>query len=203
LIDRFIGKKREIRGMPKTNRRTGRKPQPANQGQRASLGLKVTPEIKNKLDAAAKANGRTQSQEAELRLESSFRNGRVAIEVLELAFGTAAAKFMLRVGMTIRSASVAGNFITGTMHDDLAAWSENPFIFDTVARGVMCLLEAQRPQGDPEFANQPGLIDDASEFLKLPPASREVGVLAAKRILAATENEPPDDWWISRSGDTP
>jgi predicted transcriptional regulator len=37
-----------------------------------SLGLKVTPEIKQKLDEAARASGRTQSQEAELRLERTF-----------------------------------------------------------------------------------------------------------------------------------
>ena len=58
--------------MEREKRRPGRKPQRANQGQRASLGLKVTPDIKNRLDDAAKLNGRTQSQEAEVRIEKSF-----------------------------------------------------------------------------------------------------------------------------------
>lgn len=43
-------------------------------GTRVSLGLKVTPEIKRRLDQAARDSGRTQSQEAELRIEQSFRN---------------------------------------------------------------------------------------------------------------------------------
>ena len=68
-------------------RTPGRKPRPANQGQRVSLGLKVTPKIKNQLDAAAKLNGRTQSQEAEVRLENSFRNEHVLDEVIDLHFG--------------------------------------------------------------------------------------------------------------------
>jgi hypothetical protein len=53
-------------------RRTGRPTKPPPPGKRASLGLKVTAEIKQKIEAAAQANGRTQSQEAESRLERSF-----------------------------------------------------------------------------------------------------------------------------------
>jgi hypothetical protein len=36
------------------------------------LGLRVTPAMKAKLDAAAAQSGRSQSQEAEIRLERSF-----------------------------------------------------------------------------------------------------------------------------------
>jgi hypothetical protein len=41
-------------------------------GERVPLGLRVTPEMKRRLDAAAKQSGRSQSQEAEFRLEGSF-----------------------------------------------------------------------------------------------------------------------------------
>ena len=41
-------------------------------GERVPLGLRVTPEMKRRLDAAAKESGRSQSQEAEIRLERSF-----------------------------------------------------------------------------------------------------------------------------------
>jgi len=50
----------------------GRPTKAPSPGTRVSLGLKVTPAIKSSLDDAAKSNGRTQSQEAELRLERSF-----------------------------------------------------------------------------------------------------------------------------------
>jgi hypothetical protein len=39
---------------------------------RVSLGLRATTEIKRKLDEAAQKSARSQSQEAELRLERSF-----------------------------------------------------------------------------------------------------------------------------------
>ncbi len=41
---------------------------------RVSLGLRVTAEVKRRLDAAAKKTGRSQSQEAEFRLERSFEH---------------------------------------------------------------------------------------------------------------------------------
>lgn len=53
-------------------KRLGRPTKPATAGRRVSLGLRVTAEIKNKLDDAARASGRTQSHEAECRLERSF-----------------------------------------------------------------------------------------------------------------------------------
>jgi len=53
-------------------RRGGRPYNPAEPGRRYPLGLRVGAEIKQKLDAAAQASGRTQSQEAEARLVWSF-----------------------------------------------------------------------------------------------------------------------------------
>jgi protein-disulfide isomerase-like protein with CxxC motif len=42
------------------------------EGQRVPLGLKVTADVKAKIDAVAKASGRTQSQEAERLIERAF-----------------------------------------------------------------------------------------------------------------------------------
>ena len=41
-------------------------------GERAGLSLRVTPVVKKRLERAAEKNGRSLSQEAELRLERSF-----------------------------------------------------------------------------------------------------------------------------------
>lgn len=62
-------------------RRPGRPIKAAEPGTRVSLGLKVTPAIKTALDEEARRNGRTQSQEAEARLEASFRDDRVVAEI--------------------------------------------------------------------------------------------------------------------------
>ena len=55
-----------------STKRIGRPLKAPIPGKRVSLGLKVTPSIKEKLDRAAREGGRTQSQEAEVRLERSF-----------------------------------------------------------------------------------------------------------------------------------
>ncbi len=54
-------------------KRVGRPTKPGTAGQRNSLGLRVTAEIKRKLEAAALKSGRSQSQEAEFRIEQSFK----------------------------------------------------------------------------------------------------------------------------------
>jgi hypothetical protein len=81
-----------------TQRKGGRPLRPAVPGARVSLGLKVTPEIKTKLDEATRITGRTQSAEAEARLEQSFAR--------DEAFGGAEAR---QVAMLMAAAfAVAG-----------------------------------------------------------------------------------------------
>ena len=53
-------------------KRIGRPTKPPKPGERVPLGLRVTPEMKERLEAAAIKNGRSLSQEAELRLERSL-----------------------------------------------------------------------------------------------------------------------------------
>jgi hypothetical protein len=58
--------------MGKSSKRPGRPTKKPKAGERVPLGLRVTADIKRKLDGAAEKAGRSQSQEAELRLERSF-----------------------------------------------------------------------------------------------------------------------------------
>jgi hypothetical protein len=53
-------------------KRMGRPTKAPTSGERVPLGLRVTADTKRRLDAAAETSGRSQSQEAELRLEQSF-----------------------------------------------------------------------------------------------------------------------------------
>jgi hypothetical protein len=53
-------------------KRIGRPPKTPKPGERVSLGLKVTADIKRRLDEEANKSGRTQSQQAELMIERSF-----------------------------------------------------------------------------------------------------------------------------------
>src|SRR5947209_4679163 len=82
--------------------RRGRKSHAAQPRARVSLGLKVTPGIKTKVDVAAKENGRTQSQEAEERLERSFQNQNLLDQVLDLAYGRELAGVLMMIGRAMR-----------------------------------------------------------------------------------------------------
>lgn len=63
-------------------KKTGRPIKTPAPHSRVSLGLKVTSGLKAMIEAAAAESGRTQSQEAELRLELSFDREAVVKQTL-------------------------------------------------------------------------------------------------------------------------
>src|SRR4051812_35854254 len=58
--------------MTKEAKRVGRPMKAPARGKRVSLGLKVTAEVKRRIDTAARNSGRTQSQEAEALIERAL-----------------------------------------------------------------------------------------------------------------------------------
>jgi hypothetical protein len=88
----------------------GRPTKRPSEGERVSLGLRVTPAIKELLDKAAADNGRSQSQEAELRLERSFERQAILGEALELAYGSEAAGILLAVIVAMTETGKIANF---------------------------------------------------------------------------------------------
>lgn len=97
--------------------RKGRPPKTPSPGERVSLGLKVTAEIKARLDRAAQTTGRTQSQEAEFRLESTFNRQDLLSEVLTLAYGKEAAGLLMLIGLVMNEARI--------LQHDFASYLEN------------------------------------------------------------------------------
>jgi hypothetical protein len=79
-----------------------RDPEP---GERFQIGVRVTPELKRRLDAAAEQSGRSQSQEAELRLERSFDRTDLLPQVLTLAYGDEIAADLMRLGARMKARS--------------------------------------------------------------------------------------------------
>ena len=69
----------------KSKKRIGRPTKKPKPGERVPLGLRVTPKMKERLEAAATKKGRSLSQEAEFRLEMSLASDRQLI----LAYGGA------------------------------------------------------------------------------------------------------------------
>jgi TraY domain len=69
-------------------KRAGRPTTTGKVGEKATLGIRASADLKKRLDEAAKLNGRSLSQEAELRLEQSFRQQQdLLLETLATAYG--------------------------------------------------------------------------------------------------------------------
>jgi hypothetical protein len=105
----------------KGGRPRSREPAP---GERVSLGLRVTPELKQELDQAAAKSGRSQSQEAELRLENSFRNRRVLDEAMQLAYGRANAGLAFLIADIMNNGKYVASMISNS--ED---WIDDPTTF--------------------------------------------------------------------------
>jgi len=78
--------------------RPGRRTQAPTPGTKVSLGLTVTADLKARLDAEAARTGRTQSQEAQWRLELSFHQQDLLDEVLTLSYGPQTAGILALLG---------------------------------------------------------------------------------------------------------
>lgn len=126
--------------------RPKREPKP---GERVQLSFRITPEIKKRLDEAAEHSGRSQSQEAEFRLELSFHREQLLIESMTLLFGRELAGLIYTLGVVMsRVGTVTANRkMLGT-----TPWMVQPYPYDQAVRAAVSLLEALRPQGDPKLS---------------------------------------------------
>src|SRR5690349_1680838 len=76
----------------------GRPPRQPEAGERFQVSFRVTPELKQRLDRARKHSGRSQSQEAEHRLEMSFQTADLLSDALALAYGPKLAGLLVLIG---------------------------------------------------------------------------------------------------------
>jgi hypothetical protein len=134
--------------MARQHKRIGRPRKAPKPGTRVSLGLKVTSDIKNKLDRAAQASGRTQSQEAELRIERSFDRENLLVEALNLAYGRQGAGAVLLIAEAMHNAGAGAALIkTGTVEES-QNWLDVPYAYDQASKAVAKILDELRPAGD-------------------------------------------------------
>jgi hypothetical protein len=134
-------------------KRMGRPLKPATAGSRVSLGLKVTAETKEKVAQAADASGRTQSQEAEYRLEQSFDRLDILPDALRLRFGELGGLLFL-IGTTMEH---AGRRATWDTTQDVDSWQgdkwfSHPDGYAAAEKAAHVALEVFRPTGRAEAA---------------------------------------------------
>ncbi len=176
--------------MSQQPRRTGRPTKAPEPGARASLGLKVTSTIKQRLDEAARANGRTQSQEAEARLERSFVDEDLLPQLLDLAYGRETAALLLILGECIKPTAEQALFYEKKTLEGAGPWMSAPWAFHQVREAVNLVLDALQPEGA-ESAPMPKLVQ---EIAHATPAAHRVaferlGQSCARGVLAAVGRE--------------
>jgi hypothetical protein len=110
----------------------------------------VTPDLKRKLDESAQRSGRSQSQEAELRIEQSFRDERQAQHFSDLYFGRELAALLEVIGRAMQDAGAHAAAQSAGQRGGSANWLENPYGFGTATRAAMKVLDALRPPGPVE-----------------------------------------------------
>jgi hypothetical protein len=119
-------------------------------GERVPLGLRVTPDLKKSLDAAAGRSGRSQSQEAEFRLEQSFDAERTVLEVLDLLYGTELAGLILAMGEAIRDTGKIAALVEDGSLEASNNWLSNAYAFEQATRAALCILRSAAPDGSTE-----------------------------------------------------
>ena len=165
--------------LPRKRRKFGGPPKrEPKEGERVALSLRMTPDLKRRLDAAAEAGGRSQSQEAEFRLERSFAREDLLVDALCLRYSREAAGIVLAVGEIMNTAGIVYTTLsrkpeTPTFHDafDLVErrWAANPAALEVGLVAGIALLAMLRPHagGEPVTKQERRLaIETAAGFLQ-------------------------------------
>jgi hypothetical protein len=116
-------------------------------GKRYPLNMRTTKAIRDKLERAAAAAGRSLAQEVELRLERSFLVQELMVDGLELAFGRQLAAVLLMLGGAMKITGETTSFHLTPALERRPNWLEVPYAFDQSVKAVNLLLEALRPLG--------------------------------------------------------
>jgi predicted transcriptional regulator len=168
--------------MEKKRRRGGwpaRTPEP---GERVAMSFRVTPEVKAKIDEAARTSGRSLMQEVENRLEQTLNEERHVIDALELGFGRQVAGLMLAIGCVMK------NLDEVRPTRKYADWLSNPKVFRVVAESISLWLETIAP--DPRPTTGERLRKALHEAIEPDSPGQGVAIVAA----GLTEDEEWMGW---------
>jgi hypothetical protein len=120
-------------------RRLGRRPKDQK---RLPLSMRITPALRARLVSAAAENGRSITQEAELRLEQTVDQERSLVGVLELGFGRQVAAVMLAIGYVIKG-------MQPDRRPGDIGWLSDPEVFREIVDSINLLLQAIDPHPHP------------------------------------------------------
>ena len=125
----------------KRTKKIGRPIKAPSGDERVSLGLRVTADIKRKLDAAIVRTGRTQSQEVELSLERTFAEedrlgGPQLLELIET------------IASAMRLAGQHAGFLETHRVTNRGEWLARPYAYEQATKAAIKILEMHKPLGE-------------------------------------------------------
>lgn len=121
---------------------------PAKDGEKTTLSLRVTPDMKRRLEDTGSETGRNLSQEAETRLEWSFQRQSLLNDTLNLAFGYDLGGLIYIIAHTMQTVGSEAAFVATGSLSGSAGWLKHPYGFNEGAHAAMTVLEAVRPKGE-------------------------------------------------------
>jgi hypothetical protein len=126
--------------MAERSKRIGRPTKAGKEGEKSALGVRASAELKQRLIHAAERNGRSLSQEAEMRLERSFSE--------ERGWGGPAIQHMAYL-MASTFALAGSRAAHAKQHGDWTPeeWIHEPYCYEAAVAAVMDRLLSERPEG--------------------------------------------------------
>ena len=140
--------------MSDEKRGPGRPGRPRSPGERVPTSVRLSTDIKAKLLKAALDSGRSQSQEAELRIEQSFKTKDYLLDALDLAYGPEFTALLLTLATAMQLTGTRAIFASGETVEGFEKWMTDPYAFAQAAEAASVILEAFRP-GDKASAAGP------------------------------------------------
>ncbi len=150
-------------------------------GAKASLGLKVTASLKARLEQAAEASGRTQSQEAEYRLERSFERQDLLVDLLSTAFGQKPAGYMMLMMIAFSDAGRAAGHLVDPVGTQLKDWTEDEWAKNEAWKALRKVAEGYFVPG--EYDAPIKVPKGGREFKK------EIGMSVSEYVAKSLSNE--------------
>lgn len=116
-------------------------------GDRVPLSLRVTPELKDWIDGASKASGRSQSQEVEFRLARSMEREMLLVDALMLRHGVKGSAVMMMLSRAFRIVErLAAHYtLLEGRHWLIEQWLDDPRCYEAVAAAMTAVLNDLHP----------------------------------------------------------
>ncbi|MBV9859869.1 MAG: TraY domain-containing protein [Alphaproteobacteria bacterium] len=117
------------------------------------VGFRASRDLKQRLEAAAKASGRSLSTEAQFRLERSFDRESLFPDSLKLAFGPGLSGMLFMLGRVMSESGRSALFQKSNGAPASAGWLADPFAYAEAVAAAIKVLEEFRPEGDAQPRN--------------------------------------------------